>query len=341
MLSSLEMKPLRVPALHFALPKDFALAGIEELRGHTRQLRKRYAEGVGSPEKLSADIEAIGCVVHQRHNPEEFIIHPRHVRLLFLAYLKYRNLPRLCPFTEAFAGACRKAARRLSRLALNLLARLFFGRFDDVIKYPILLRFFKERLGEAFAQRRLPSHLAALYSHCDTVISVTGPKNLATVALRRNVPLEAVLRQTGVLDIAANEFSDTCRQIYYLDTLRSLSPGDTHAVLDELLREVARDLQNPADLTQRLPLRLQGQDRLADLIGDAIPTLARCQSGYFSLFINMLKPRLPPTTYTERYETIRLCHFATTSAQQEMTTQFVFLRIDRYLAPKCPQQHQN
>ena len=137
---------------------------------------------------------------------------------------------------------------RLTRLTLVQLIQLYFRFFDHLDE--------RDQQGERSLHERLQEHLldqleripaqarsfprkdviSVLKTEGQWLLCLDGPSRLVRHIHEQGVELPQAFMDFGLEGFDTGRYGDICRAHYYLETLRSLLPGEWHPVLDELLK---------------------------------------------------------------------------------------------------------
>lgn len=138
----------------------------------------------------------------------------------------------------------RLQAPRFTRITLTQLVDVYFQFFDLLDEYDSELReelesIIKRQIKELPIRRIDGSYthpLETLREHSSWLLSLNGPLELVKKVQEKKSELQAAFAQYGITNFDTGRYADTCRSLFYIETLKSIEVGSDHAVLSEILK---------------------------------------------------------------------------------------------------------
>ena len=184
---------------------------------------------------------------------------------------------------------------RLTRLTLVQLLQLYFGRFDELDTYGkqpetglrhLLQGHIEEQLTRLPVRRQqsIRKDIISVLSEHPWLLALDAPLRLVQSARSEGHDFHDAISTYGLDGFDGGRYGDICRAHYYLETLRSLYPGEHDPVLDELLKPsvakapyqgekrighaaleimIDRVADEPGDVWQNFIISLAGDPRIA------------------------------------------------------------------------------
>jgi len=184
---------------------------------------------------------------------------------------------------------------RLTRLTLVQLLQLYFGLFDELDnhgKQPEsgLRQTLQEHIEKQLTrlperrQKSLRKDIISVLSEHPWLLALDAPLRLVQSARSEGHDFNDAISTYGLDGFDGGRYGDICRAHYYLETLRSLYPGEHDPVLDELLKPsvakapyqgemrighaaleimIDRVADEPGDTWQNFIISLAGDPRIA------------------------------------------------------------------------------
>ena len=122
----------------------------------------------------------------------------------------------------------------LGTLALAQLMRLYFDKYDLLEEGQDLLRIYLQKQIARRDGRPLVGDLKRLAGHQLVVLHRRAPHQLVKFCLEKNYPLNKTISQLGIPSGDQNRFISICEGLYYLESIKRLSIGETSNVFSEL-----------------------------------------------------------------------------------------------------------
>jgi len=139
------------------------------------------------------------------------------------------------PVSQEILTQFQTIRRQQGSLALFFLTQLFLERFDDCGDSQAL---------SLFLRREFSSHasfkneaLEKLRKQAPAILTLKGPEKVVSFTIKNNRNLDAVMQMVGIPEGQSGKYLDVCKQYYYIETLKSLEPGDESNIFDELVKD--------------------------------------------------------------------------------------------------------
>ncbi|MCL7422563.1 MAG: EH signature domain-containing protein, partial [Methylobacter sp.] len=155
----------------------------------------------------------------------------RALTTLWLSELFFK----VCPVTKELIEALYNPRPSLSKLAIQQLLRLFFQRFEQAGDLDALIDCLHKELNRN-AGRLDKSSIGKLIGYKEKIISHDGPSWVAKLAIAEQTDLDIIIDKTGLKSFADTRFYSLCQNHYYLEQLRALEPGQSHPLLQEIIK---------------------------------------------------------------------------------------------------------
>ena len=216
---------LRVNQLQFDLPEDIMTSYCQVMQTNTEQVLKlAQRSGTGSDKFKQAYQRFIG-VLRQRGDIEQALNEPVDLRALAVA-LKTNNAMniKLC---EKLFRKIDDIRSRPSSLLLEAVYSYYLKQYDklgDLRSVEAWLRKSKAARGE-------------LDQYTAQILGGEGPKWLAETCHIQQIDFNACVDQVGLNNYISGRFLESAKNIYYLETLRQLDPGEKHEMLIEVQKK--------------------------------------------------------------------------------------------------------
>jgi hypothetical protein len=227
---------LKLPIINFSLPewepkRDFAIYDSV-----TDALKKMQKKTGFQSEAFKKSCNAIYSKVKDGKVLEvpSLIRKPLDVRALTTLWLSDMFFNK-CPVTKELIDALYNPRRVLSKLVVQQLLRLFFQRFEQVGDLDALIHCLHKELS-GHAKQLNASSLGKLIHHKEKIISHEGPSWIAKTAIAEQSDLDIFIDKIGLKSFADTRFYSICQNHYYLEQLRVLEPGQTHPLLEEIIK---------------------------------------------------------------------------------------------------------
>lgn len=185
---------------------------------------------------------------------------------------------------------------RLTRLTLVQLLQLYFGLFDELDTYGkqsetslrhVLQGHIEEQLTRLPLRRQqsIRKDIISVLGEHPWLLELDAPLRLVQLARSEGRDFNDAISAYGLDGFDGGRYGDICRAHYYLETLRSLYPGEHDPVLDELLKPsvakapyqgekrighaaleimIDRVADEPGDVWQNFIISLAGDPRIAN-----------------------------------------------------------------------------
>lgn len=141
------------------------------------------------------------------------------------------------PLSADFLAALRRPRQRLGRLSLLQLIGTFFIYFDEIAQdgdFKTVCEFISKELGHLDGSQG--TDLGRIAGHRQFIFSPDGPSRVVKFARDKSADLDCIFQELGIGGFSQGRFQQVCRYHYYLETLRYISVGDYHSVLDEVCK---------------------------------------------------------------------------------------------------------
>ncbi|MCK5716244.1 MAG: hypothetical protein KAH77_02060 [Thiomargarita sp.] len=229
---------LSLDSLIFQIPDQ---AGMTELN-RFQELSQILKQEISQETKISQAIMS-HMLKLEKHidsgeiRPEYLLRKARDIRLLFSWWRNNpsKNLERL-PLSKEILTHCIKLNPRLPLQALFGLINLYFEIFDQIYEFENLTKIIKDQLEQRKNNARASGSLLVLITNRHHLFQIGGPDYIVKLARTENKVLKDVAVAQGLPNEAKGRFYEHCQQLFYLETLKQLSVGEEHEVLQELAR---------------------------------------------------------------------------------------------------------
>jgi hypothetical protein len=113
---------------------------------------------------------------------------------------------------------------RLSRLTLYSFIELYFNHFNKLDQKSVTA-LGKVIIDELEAREPQTGLLLSLFKHRQVLFHPNGPISIASHATKIKITVESVLEKMGLSQYSHTEYAAACRNIFFLETLKKLKPG--------------------------------------------------------------------------------------------------------------------
>lgn len=216
---------LRVNQLRFDLPEDIMTSYCQVIQTNTEQvLRLAQSSGTGS-DKFKQAYQRFIVLLRQHRDIEKALNEPVDLRALAIT-LKTNNALniKLC---EKLFHRIDYIRPRPSSLLLESVYSYYLKQYDklgDLKSVEAWLRKSKAARGE-------------LDQNTAQILGGEGPKWLAETCHIQQIDFNACVDRVGLNNYISGRFLENAKNIYYLETLRQLEPGEKHEMLIEIQKK--------------------------------------------------------------------------------------------------------
>ena len=153
----------------------------------------------------------------------------------------------------------------ISRLALTQFIRFFFQYFNlglNKSEFSLVSLFIMQQLEMLEVNVKVKvkeGGLGKLYKNRGIIFTKNGPSYIAKWAQDNKLDLDIATRKIGVSSFHGGQFDLICRGKYYLGTLKRISIGEEHPILNEILKSTVHSIEIE-------PGRLLGHEALSIII---------------------------------------------------------------------------
>lgn len=121
--------------------------------------------------------------------------------------------------------------------ALLYLTQLFFEKFNNCGDSKALTVFLCEEFTSSHISFEKNPVLERIRKQAPAILTLKGPEKIVDFAIKNNRDLNDVMQMVGIPEGQSGKYLDICKQHYYLETLKSLEPGDESKIFDELSQD--------------------------------------------------------------------------------------------------------
>ncbi|UYV19321.1 hypothetical protein K1Y77_01125 [Halomonas qaidamensis] len=216
---------LRVNKLNFYLPEGVMNSYCQVMEKNTEKVLKlTQSSGTGS-DKFKQAYQRFISVLRQHGDIEQALNEPVDLRALAIV-LKTNNAfnIKLC---ENLFRKIDYIKPRPSSLLLEAIYSYYLKKYDklsDLKSVEAWLRKSKEARGE-------------LDQNIGQILGGEGPKWLAESCHIQQIDFNACIERVGLNNYLSGRFLENAKNIYYLETLRQLEPGENHELLIEIQKK--------------------------------------------------------------------------------------------------------
>jgi len=249
--------------LEFNIPDNAGLKNMEDYSVLNNRLRKISQSGGNLSAEGEERKEKIKQAMMAGESIESFIEETKDVRHAVSLYIerennlieKYpltlENLTHLCkvarltkteimPFSVKLTNTFEKKLNFSIRI-LRLLIVLYMDYFDRIECYKKLGIVINDHLSILPQNYRRTKSIECYYEQRELFFNQDGPKNLVDLAQKENINLNDIARRSFVPDSPQCRFYEITKNIYYIETLKSIPVGEDHKIFNELLSQDVKE----------------------------------------------------------------------------------------------------
>jgi len=210
-----------------------------ELAQRTRKIAK---DGGTSMRGFKMRVNRLLVLMRQGYDITEQLERISDIRPVIHLWQTQKTFREKQPVSPKMLHAFSQFSPKLGTLALAQLLRLYFDKYD-------LLEEGREPLREYLKQqivrrdgRLLIGDLKKLAEHQLILLNSQAPQELVKFCLLKQYPLNNLIKQLGIPRGDHNRFISVCVGLYYLETIRQLTPGQASDVFSEVVQHKVYNL---------------------------------------------------------------------------------------------------
>jgi hypothetical protein len=200
----------------------------------TRRARTIAKDGGTSMQGFQMRVKHLLGLVHNGKDVAEYIKKIADIRPVINLWQTNPVFRKKQPVSIKVLQSFEQLSPTLGTLSLVQLMRLYFDKYDllENGKEPL-----REFLQKQIARRNgspLIGDLKKLAAHQSVVLHRTATNELVKFCLQKKYPLIKVISQMGIPFGDENRFISICESLYYIESIKKLSIGETSEVFSEL-----------------------------------------------------------------------------------------------------------
>ena len=249
--------------LAFKIPDTAGLKRMEEFSIFSNRLKKIIQSGGSLSTEGEERKEKIKQAMMAGESIESFIEETKDVRHTISLYCeREENLLEKYPLTlEKLIHLCKVARMTKSEImpvsvkivntfgnqlnfsinTLRQLIILFIDHFDRIECYKKFGKLISDHLSILPENRRRAKDIECFYEQRELLFNQDGPKNLVDLAQRENTNLNDIARRSFIQNSPQCRFYEITKNIYYIETLKSIPVGEDDKIFNELLRQDVKE----------------------------------------------------------------------------------------------------